>query len=63
MTHAEPSGHGPAPAVAPHAPFAPEEVAALQKEDLTAARMVVGEMLGIFSIGVILYVIVLISCL
>jgi len=53
------TGHAPAPA----ADFSPQEVAELRKSDVQGAAAIVGLMAGIFSVGLVLYIIVLISCL
>jgi hypothetical protein len=52
--HPEP-GHG---AATPSLPFAEADWQTLQKDDRQAAAAVVGLMAGIFSIGLVLYLIV-----
>jgi hypothetical protein len=51
----ESHGHAHASASAGQLPFSPEECAALHEEDKRAATHVVMLMLGVFTIGVIMY--------
>ena len=55
-------GHQAAPgagtAVAEQNPFTPAELSMLRREDKTAARTIVGLMLGIFTMGLIGYLLV-----
>ncbi|MCI0683198.1 MAG: hypothetical protein L0Y71_13940 [Gemmataceae bacterium] len=56
--HAHDHAHGhPAPL-----PFTEEEIQHLHAQDLYAATVVVSLMVGIFSVGVVLYLIVLWAC-
>jgi hypothetical protein len=61
-THGIQSGHGHGAAHSmPESPFTATEIARFQREDRYAGGAVVGLMAGIFSIGVVLYTIVLLS--
>jgi hypothetical protein len=52
-SHSDPHSHG---AAAEQAYFPADEWARIRQEDYTAAQHIVGLMLGIFGIGLVLYV-------
>jgi hypothetical protein len=58
-----PNTDRPAPDPVPALPFTPIEQAQLLADDLHAARVVAGLMAVIFALGLVLYVVVLITTL
>lgn len=56
MTH--PHSHDPGHETAVEKPFSDTEWATLQLDDLRAGKAVIGLMMGIFSLGLVLYFIV-----